>query len=163
MAGSSSTLQTITKLTWHRHVFHTCTQHFKTIRAIKKFFTNWRERSMLPTLWVLEAFLFPMNKIHTNFQTYWPDGVKMPPFESQNFEACSLRPPMLWSGLSCRDPFFESFDSGPHEVKVAQKPATHNQYIFTRNTVFKVPRFGKKNTDIVTLPKIGRASCRERV
>ena len=109
---------------------------------------------MLPTLWVLEAFLFPMNKIHTNFQTYWPDGVKMPPFESQNFEACSLRPPMLWSGLSCRDPFFESFDSGPHEVKVAQKPATHNQYIFTRNTVFKVPRFGKKNTDIVTLPKL---------
>ena len=99
----------ITKLTWHWHVFHTCTQHwtdnwingwFEVI--FFKLFTNChcREISMLVTLWVLETFLFPMsNKSWVpSFRHFGLTGLKCHPFESDNFEACSVRPPVLWSG-----------------------------------------------------------------
>ena len=131
MAGSSSTLQTITKLTWHRHVFHTCTQHFKTIGAMADlksflssfilFFTSCHcekkkklTKYMLPTLWVLETFLFPISN-KANIPTFRHVGLmrsKCHSFEIDNFEACSVRPPVLSLSLSCRDPFCKRFNSG---------------------------------------------------
>ena len=75
---------------------------------------------MLPTLWVLETFLFPMsNKAWVpTFRHFGLTGLKCHPFEIDNFEACSVRPPVLWSGPSCRDPFFKSFDYNNNFMKV---------------------------------------------
>lgn len=38
-----------------------------------------------------------------------------------------------------------------YSLEVAQKPATRDQYIFTRDTVFKVVQFGWKTTNMATL------------
>ena len=81
-----------------------------------------REKSMLPTLWVLETFLFRMSNkaCIPPFRHLGLTGPKYNPFESDNFEVCSVRPPVLSSGPSCH-PFFKSFDSGVQGCQVQQQ------------------------------------------
>ena len=84
----------------------------KAFKKIYIFFKNVHciEISMLPTLWVLETFLFSIRHAYQLSDILaWS---KCHPFESGDFEACSVRPPVPWSGPSCRDLFFKSFDSG---------------------------------------------------
>src|SRR4029434_1183066 len=78
------------------------------------------EISMLVTLWVLETFLFPMSNTSwvPSFRHFGLTGLKWHAVESDNFEACSVRPPVLWSGPQCRDPFFKRFDYNNNCMKV---------------------------------------------
>ena len=55
-----------------------------------------RKKSMLSTLWILETSLFPMSNktCIPTFRHLGLMGSKWHPFESDNFEACSVRPPV---------------------------------------------------------------------